>query len=77
MAIQTIVFATNRLDAMTYCANELGVPFEDVVWVMNLQLLGDADTSQADIHFTDAFTEMPAYAEALAAFPQNTGDPDA
>lgn len=70
MAIQTIVFATSRTDAKTYCEDSLGVPFEDVVWVMNAQLLGDADTSQADVHFTEDFTEMPAYPEALAKFPE-------
>jgi hypothetical protein len=77
MAIQTIVFATNRADAEAYCRDDLGVPFEDVVFVMNFQLLGDADTSQADVHCTTAFMQVPAYAEVLARFPQNTGDPDA
>lgn len=78
MAIQTIVFAVNRRDAMQYCETELGVPFEDVVFVMNAQLLGDADTSQAEVHYTDAFMEVPAYPEALAKFtPPTTGDPNA
>lgn len=68
MAIQTIVFAASRKDAQDYCADELGVPFEDVVWVLNAQLLGDADTSQAEVHYTDTFKEMPAYSEAVARF---------
>lgn len=77
MAIQTIVFAVNRRDAQEYCETALGVPFEDVVFVMNVQLLGDADTSQAEVHCTNAFMDMPAYTEVVARFPQNTGDPDA
>lgn len=62
-----VVFAVNRLDAMAKC-EELGLEFENTIWVMNFQLLGQVDTSGLTPHFTDTFREMPAYREAAIAF---------
>lgn len=67
---KTIVFAINRQDAQNMC-NELGLAFEDVIWVLNAQLLSGIDTKGARVHYTLTFQEMPAYAEAHAMF----GDP--
>jgi hypothetical protein len=60
--MQKIIFATSRQDALAKCA-ELGVQFVDVIWVMNLQLLGAMDISEAQLFVTEGFIQTPAYAE--------------
>lgn len=62
---KVLIFATSRADAMDLCVR-LGVPFDTVTWVMNYQLLGGLDYAGHEVHYTDMFTEMPAYAEAWA-----------
>jgi hypothetical protein len=61
----TILFATSRVDAENYC-NENDLVFEDVVWVLNPQLLGEMSTEGADVHYTETFKLMPVYGEAVA-----------
>ena len=63
--MKIVIFAVNRLDAQQK-AHELGVEFEDVIWVMNWNLLGWMDLEGVKFHFTDSFKDMPAYAEAKA-----------
>lgn len=68
--MQTIVFATSRKDAQEYCERN-DLDFDNVVWVMNVQLLGELTDEQrrdANVHFTADYMEMPAYIEAKAAF---------
>lgn len=60
---QILIFAVNARDALVKC-KELGVEFEDVTWVMNYQLLGGMDFSHYAVFYTEAFTQVPAYAEA-------------
>lgn len=66
-----LVFATGRMDAMAKC-QELGIEFDETVWVLNYQLLGTGDYSNHIVHYTELFKEMPAYAEAL----RELGDED-
>jgi len=66
-----LIFAVHARDALAKC-EELGVKFEDVIWVMNYQLLGGMDTSDYEVYYTDAFTLVPAYFEAYAALGQGT-----
>lgn len=63
MKRKILIFATNARDALVKC-RELGVPFEDVTWVMNFQLLGGIDYSDHEVHYTEAFTATPAFMEA-------------
>jgi hypothetical protein len=58
-----LIFAVNARDALVKC-NQLGVPFEEVTWVMNYQLLGGGDYSHHQVFYTEAFKNVPAYAEA-------------
>lgn len=59
-----LIFAVHARDALAKC-EELGVAFENVVWVMNYQLLGGADFSGHEVYYTNAFTLVPAYGEAF------------
>lgn len=70
MEQKTIIFAVNRQDAKDMC-NELGLAFEEVIWVLNAQLLSGMDVEGAQVHYTLTFQDMPAYAEAHKMF----GDP--
>lgn len=65
--MMTVIFAVNRQDAEDYCKAR-GLVFEDVVWVLNDQLLGDVVESEVVPHYTGTFREMPAYAAALGRF---------
>ena len=64
-----LIFATSPRDAIVKC-RELGVEFESVLWVMNYQLLGGMDVSDFEVHYTNAFRLVPAFAEAF----DNLGD---
>lgn len=63
--MNVLIFAVNARDALVKC-NQLEVPFEEVTWVMNYQLLGSADYSNWQVHYTEAFKNVPAYAEAYS-----------
>ncbi len=58
-----ILFATSREDATAYCVNN-GLKFEDVIFVLNIQLLGNMPTAGHPFHITEAYKEVPAYYEA-------------
>lgn len=68
-----LVFATNRIDAMAKC-QELGIEFDQTVWVMNYQLLGGIDFSNHTHHYTELFKEMPAFQEAFDHFGEESND---
>lgn len=66
MGTKIVLFATSNLDAKNYCEIN-GLNFDDVVWVLNYQLLGETGLKDAsEIHHTELFKQMPAYNEALA-----------
>jgi hypothetical protein len=64
-----LIFATSALDALAQC-QELGIEFEDAVWVMNVNLLGDLDVSKHVKHSTPLFRQMPAYSDVKRRFPE-------
>lgn len=65
-----IVFAVSIEDARAAIA-QLGLEFDETIWVMNIQLLGSADYTGYKAVFTEAFTSTPAFVDAAAAY----GDP--
>lgn len=68
MKPDAIVFATSRQDAKAACA-ESGLDFDKVVWVMNLQLLGNMDRTGIPMYASMAFRETPAWTEVAALLP--------
>lgn len=66
--MQTVVFATSRVDAIDLCEAR-GLEFDQVVWVLNDQLLGGGVVeSEVVPYYSDLFMEMPAYQMAHARF---------
>ena len=65
-----LIFAVSYADALA-AAEQLGLEFDQTVWVMNAQLLGSGDYSKHVVHYTESFTHTPAFQEAAAVF----GDP--
>lgn len=63
-----LIFAVNARDAQMQC-EELGVAFDEVVWVMNPALLGEMDVSRHSVHATPMFRQMPAFVDAKRRFP--------
>lgn len=63
-----LIFAVNARDALEQCM-ELGVDFDQVVWVMNPALLGEMDVSKHQVHATPMFRQMPAFVDAKRLFP--------
>lgn len=69
-----VLFAATPFDAADYC-KQAGIPFEDVTWVLNYQLLGANGLKDADeARYTDLFMLMPAYAEAVAGWNRDKGE---
>lgn len=63
-----LVFATSKADAQETIA-ELGLVFEETVWVLNAQLLGDPGSYLGhQVHYSPLFLDMPAATEAQAIF---------
>lgn len=63
-----LVFATSAQDAQETMAG-LGLDFEQTVWVLNAQLLGEPDNyADHEVHYSELFRQMPAYVEAKAIF---------
>lgn len=66
--MEILIFATSARDAQIQC-EELGVAFDEVVWVMNPALLGEMDVSHHSVHATPLFRQMPAFVDAKRRFP--------
>lgn len=62
-----LLFAASYEDAKA-ASEDLGLVFDQTVWVLNAQLLGSGDYSTHTAHYTDLFRLMPAYPEAAARF---------
>lgn len=62
-----LLFAASYDDALE-ATRELGLVFDETVWVLNAQLLGSGDYAGHTVHYTDTFRLMPAYPEAAAHF---------
>jgi hypothetical protein len=59
---ENIIFATSPQEAKAI-ADSIGVPFDQVQWFRNADLLGDADVSEKKVHFSAAFTHRQDYAD--------------
>lgn len=73
-----LVFATSFQDAQETMTG-LGLAFEETVWVLNAQLLGDPSAYTGHVvHYSDLFRMMPAFVEAVSLFgdgpPPETAD---
>ena len=69
MVEKTLIFAVSARDALEQC-QEMGLAFEEVVWVMNPALLGTMDTDGYSVVASPLFRQMPAFVDAKARFPQ-------
>lgn len=69
-----VIFAVNARDAQLQC-EELGVDFDQVVWVMNPALLGEMDVSGHQPYATPMFRQMPAFIDAKRRFPELPDQP--
>lgn len=71
---RVVVFAATPIDAVNYCKDN-NLVFTDVVWVMNYQLLGESGLKDVDeVHYTELFRLMPAFAEAEIKWNQDKGE---
>lgn len=66
--MKILIYAVSARDAEDMC-RELGVSFDEVMWVMNYELLGGMDTEGWLVHATPMFRQMPAYELAKAHHP--------